>query len=275
MGNARKVAALALGAIAFLAAVVPAAADPPRRRAIHARRSAAARVSARYARMRRHWHAPASERERRAFARAEVPPLSLRPVHGGPPGVLTPDPASATLFGPDDLSVARLAFAPRGATVEREIHPRLLELLLRAVRRFHAPWVNLVSGVRDTRASSRHAQGRAADVVLPGVSDPQLAAFFRMQGFVGVGMYPASGFVHVDVRARSYFWVDRSGPGQANRTREILERAAREMDRRARRRGEEPTVDPEATGPDVDSDSELTSDTQAVEQTPLPAESQP
>ena len=37
----------------------------------------------------------------------------------------------------------------------------------------------------------------------------------QVLGFVGVGVYPVSGFVHLDVRERSYFWVDTSGPRHA------------------------------------------------------------
>lgn len=32
---------------------------------------------------------------------------------------------------------------------------------------------------------------------------------------MGVGYYPRSTFVHLDVRDRSAYWVDRSRPGQA------------------------------------------------------------
>ena len=43
----------------------------------------------------------------------------------------------------------------------------------------------------------------------------------RVAGFVGVGVYPTSQFVHVDIRPRSYFWVDFSGPRMKNRERGI------------------------------------------------------
>jgi hypothetical protein len=36
---------------------------------------------------------------------------------------------------------------------------------------------------------------------------------------VGVGYYPRSGFVHLDRRDRSFYWIDNSGPGQRSRTR--------------------------------------------------------
>src|SRR5690606_19570009 len=126
---------------------------------------------------------------------------------------------------------------------EHPIDDRLLELVYRAVKRYKAPYVHLVSGYRNRngQGSSRHNQGRAADVVLPGVGDAQLAAFFRRQGFVGVGYYPVSGFTHIDVRDRSYYWVDRSGPGQRSRERSIRGQDVAVNDRKARKRGERPT----------------------------------
>jgi len=44
--------------------------------------------------------------------------------------------------------------------------------------------------------------------------------------------------IHVDVRDRSYFWVDSSGPGRRNRERGILGVIAAQADRDAAARGE-------------------------------------
>ena len=35
--------------------------------------------------------------------------------------------------------------------------------------------------------------------MVPGVKDEEVAKYARQTGFVGVGIYPTSGFVHVDV----------------------------------------------------------------------------
>lgn len=105
------------------------------------------------------------------------------------------------------------------------------------MQEFKTPFAWLISGYRNARRTSRHSHGRAADVVLPGVSDRKLAAYFRRQGFVGVGLYPVSGFVHIDVRAQSHFWVDYSSPGAPSRTRAILKTLAKKMDRRAAKNG--------------------------------------
>jgi hypothetical protein len=50
---------------------------------------------------------------------------------------------------------------------------------------------------------------------------------------VGVGFYPTSGFVHLDVRkGPSFYWVDRSGPGKPSCLVRIQSKFAVKMDRR-------------------------------------------
>jgi len=152
-------------------------------------------------------------------------------------------PGVSRFDDPDELALAREALAYRKDGSSAPIHPRLLELVYRAVLHFEAPYVHVISGYRPTRRTSRHAQGRAIDLVLPGVSDRRLARFLSEQGFVGVGIYPKSGFVHLDVRAQSYFWIDRSAPGRRQRLRRILVDHGHRMDVAARRRGEERVPD--------------------------------
>ena len=60
-----------------------------------------------------------------------------------------------------------------------------------------------------------------------------------------MGYYPTSGFVHVDSRPRSYFWIDRSGPGQRTRLIPVLLNVAEASDKRAIARGEEPPEEPD------------------------------
>jgi hypothetical protein len=134
----------------------------------------------------------------------------------------------------------------------------LLELVYRAVRFYRAPYVHVISGYRETRSTSRHNQCRAMDIVLPGVSDGRLVRFFRRQGYAGVGQYPVSGFVHVDVRERSYFWVDRSAPGRRSRPRRVASGEALLRDRQAERRGEEPVPDLEGMADDEGGGAETT-----------------
>jgi uncharacterized protein YcbK (DUF882 family) len=133
------------------------------------------------------------------------------------------------------------------------VEARLVDVLYQLQVHFHAPELRIVSGYRTPRRSrgSNHGKGRAADIVVPGASDQDVAAFARKLGFVGVGIYPTSGFVHVDVRDRSYFWVDTSGPGKRNRERGILGDLAKLSDAEAMARGERGTP-PLLLGLDVD-----------------------
>jgi hypothetical protein len=78
--------------------------------------------------------------------------------------------------------------------------------------------------------------------VVPGTSDADAAAYARTLGFVGVGIYPTAGFVHIDVRDRSYFWSDWSAPGRKGRERGILGELAASSDKSALRRGAVPPL---------------------------------
>jgi hypothetical protein len=98
---------------------------------------------------------------------------------------------------------------------------------------------------------SNHGKGRAIDMVVPGVADEEVARFVREMGFVGVGVYPTSQFVHVDIRPRSYFWVDFSGPHMKNRERGILGDLAAKSDAAALARGQA-TIEPYGLMTDVD-----------------------
>ncbi len=195
-----------------------------------------------YRRMRARWHARAPRGLLRAWMAEEVRPLVLRPAHRREKFTLYPDPVTGR-FDEAQLAIAREAFRYHEDDATVDVHPRVLEIAYRAVLRFEVPYVTLVSGYRTTRATSRHNQGRAMDVVFPGVSDRGLAAFLRRQGFVGVGVYPVSGFVHLDVRERSYFWTDASAPGRRPRVRGVARAEARRFDRDALRRGEQAVPD--------------------------------
>lgn len=200
-------------------------------------------MSASYIRMRNRWHARPSKTAMRAFlAQSPRPALVLSPVGDAPDQTLLP----TTDRGDFDLAareLAALALADKHSGATHPIEPRLLDLVYDAARHFSAPHVHVVSGYRAEEGNSRHAQGRAIDMVLPGVSDRQLAVYLRAQGFVGVGIYPRAGFVHLDVRARSYFWSDSSAPSERSRPRAMLAKTAQRYDARARQRGVIPTID--------------------------------
>jgi hypothetical protein len=118
---------------------------------------------------------------------------------------------------------------------------------------FKAPEIRVLSGYRTPHhgSTSNHGKGRACDMVVPGVSDEDVARFGREQGFTGVGVYPVSGFVHLDIRERSFFWIDTSGPGKKSRLRGVLGDLAAKSDKDAVARGDKP-IGPFHVGSDCD-----------------------
>jgi hypothetical protein len=125
---------------------------------------------------------------------------------------------------------------------EHPLDPRTLALVYRIQIHFGVPEVRVVSGYRVPRAGSRsnHGKGRAMDLIVPGVPDEEVAEFAREAGFTGVGVYPTSQFVHVDIRPRSFFWIDTSGPHMKNHERAILPELAAKSDAGAISRGQAP-----------------------------------
>ncbi|MEM9067384.1 MAG: LysM peptidoglycan-binding domain-containing protein [Myxococcota bacterium] len=100
-------------------------------------------------------------------------------------------------------------------------HPRLALLLAHLSDQFGGRPITLVSGFRSvggyTRETSRHTQGRAADIRIRGVANRTLWERCRRMQHVGCGYYPRSTFVHVDARLRRTQWVDWSRPGRRPR----------------------------------------------------------
>jgi uncharacterized protein YcbK (DUF882 family) len=144
-------------------------------------------------------------------------------------------------FGSEDLERASHALRDQRTDKECPTDPRLLDLAYQVEVHFHAKALRIVSAYRwPSRRHSRHGAGRAFDLVVPGTKDAEVAQFARSLGFVGVGLYPRSGFVHLDSRDRSYFWVDSSSPGQRGRTVQVYAKAAAASDAKALERGETP-----------------------------------
>jgi len=107
-----------------------------------------------------------------------------------------------------------------GATGTRpETDPRLIRLLAKVSGHFGSRPIRIVSGYR-TRSffeDSRHKLSRAVDFSIPGVDNVTLRDYLRSLTAVGVGYYPNSSFVHLDVRDTNTYWVDYAGPGEAPR----------------------------------------------------------
>ncbi len=156
-------------------------------------------------------------------------------------------------FSASDLDHAATSLRDPRTGNAYPIEPRLFDLVYRVQRHFGAGVIRVVSGYRTPRGreGSNHGKGRAMDIIVPGAPDEGVAIYARTLGFVGVGIYPVSGFIHLDIRDRSYFWSDASAPGRRNRERGILGDLAASSDKDARARGERPPL-PFAIGFDVD-----------------------
>lgn len=122
--------------------------------------------------------------------------------------------------GYDEEVLAQLdeVFRCKRSNETRAVDPRLYEHLSRISDHFGGAKIEIVSGFRFTeRNSSRHHHASAMDIKIEGVSIRELHDFAETldAGGMGIGIYPNSGFVHVDLRAPgepSYRWVDRSYP---------------------------------------------------------------
>ena len=160
---------------------------------------------------------------------------AARPVKKRPP----PKPKMVELFQVNTKETLRLRFVDdRGRRVAglqqranrffrchhtgraARMNPRLIKLLFDTGRHWPGSRVEVVSGFRAPTVAknphSPHMKGLACDFRVEGVKTTELRDYLR-QHFekVGVGYYPNSTFVHLDVRKeKSAFWIDYSGPGE-------------------------------------------------------------
>jgi LysM repeat protein len=113
-----------------------------------------------------------------------------------------------------DISVLLGATGPRPPVPDR-----LLRLLVRVSDTFGGRMIRVVSGYRTSSffADSRHKHSAAVDFSIAGVPNAVVRQYLLMFDDVGVGYYPNSSFVHMDVRNGAMQWVDYAGPGEAPR----------------------------------------------------------
>jgi LysM repeat protein len=100
--------------------------------------------------------------------------------------------------------------------------PRLVTIVAMVSDHFKGRDILFVSGFRPYSPQqytphSNHNVGRAIDFAVRGISNEVLRDYCRTFRNVGVGYYPNSSFVHLDVRAKKAYWVDYAGPGQRPR----------------------------------------------------------
>ncbi len=127
----------------------------------------------------------------------------------------------------DDAALAKLdeLFRCVRTGEVRAVRAELYEQLSRFYDHFEGKQIQLVSGFRFAeRNSSRHYHASAMDIRIPGVSIKEMYAFAESldAGGMGVGLYPTSGFIHVDFRAPgepSYRWTDTTGPSHGKKTK--------------------------------------------------------
>lgn len=125
----------------------------------------------------------------------------------------------------DDAALAKLdeLFRCRQTGNVRAVRAELYEQLSRIYDHFEGKRIELVSGFRFAeRSSSRHWHASAMDIKIPGVSIREMYKFAETldAGGMGIGIYPTSGFIHVDFRAPgepSYRWTDTSGPNSGKK----------------------------------------------------------
>jgi uncharacterized protein YcbK (DUF882 family) len=145
---------------------------------------------------------------------------------------------------PEAMAQIGNVFRDKDSDVVHEVDPRMVKLLYKLAVRFDSRQITLISGFRepgDGKTEGAHGKGRAADIMIPGVRLPALAKVARRLGHVGVGYYPVSGFIHLDVREGvSYFWSDRSGPGQPGCLSQIMKNHGPRFDRRWSPEDDEP-----------------------------------
>jgi LysM repeat protein len=96
---------------------------------------------------------------------------------------------------------------------------RLLRLIVDVSNTFGGRPIHIVSGYRTTSffRDSRHKTSQAMDFMVLGVPNAVARDYLMTLDNVGVGYYPNSTFLHLDVRPHATHWTDFAGPGEAPR----------------------------------------------------------
>ena len=165
------------------------------------------------------------------------------------------------------LTAMKRLMRARGMRFGKLPHPRLLRLLARVSDHFGGRPVHVVSGYRKaagaTRETSRHVAGQAIDFRIAGVPLEELRDYCGQLDHVGVGYYPTSHFVHLDVRRTDSRWTDLAGPGEAARL--VRKQAGAREDEQAQAEDESEGAEPAA-----DDDGQEPLDDAPVEPTAAP-----
>ena len=136
-------------------------------------------------------------------------------ILGRPKSVKRPTSKQLVDFQTRASAKQRARYAAPGIVL---LHPGLMVRMQVIANRWPGRPIHIVSGHRPTAEwTSRHRVGLAMDLRVIGVHRQHVSTFVRGLPATGVGFYPNSSFTHVDVRERSAYWIDVSGPGQEAR----------------------------------------------------------
>jgi uncharacterized protein YcbK (DUF882 family) len=175
-----------------------------------------------------HWpRVSAARLYKRLRPRAPLPKLSLYDVNAREGITVAPFDHSAAGIA-DSFGALRRFMRCRRTRREHDMNPELIALLMRISASYKNATLHIISAHRYpdgivTSPTSQHTLGNASDIRVPGVPVEALAERAKALGARGVGVYPKSRFVHVDVRVKPHSWRD-DGSGDEDE-REPSERA--------------------------------------------------
>jgi uncharacterized protein YcbK (DUF882 family) len=118
----------------------------------------------------------------------------------------------------DSYLALRRLMRCRRTGAEVPIDPRLIGLLFRFAQQTGQK-IQLISGYRApgfAAPMSYHIRGMAADIRIPGMTALMVRDLARAMGVRGIGYYPNSQFVHVDLREETFFWSDTGESESSN-----------------------------------------------------------
>lgn len=132
---------------------------------------------------------------------------------------------------------------------KKAVDPRLAYLIGLVSDHFGGRTIHVVSGYRPYSKKqytphSNHNHGRAMDFSVDGVPNTVVRDYCRTLRDAGVGYYPNSTFVHLDVRTGKAYWIDYSGPGEAPRYQQTGKGKVDESARDVEEGGSSSTQDP-------------------------------
>ena len=109
-------------------------------------------------------------------------------------------------------NVMRLSYLAREKNTNKvkRLNARLAKMLELVAEKFPDKAIEIISGYRANDVAgeeSQHAFGRALDFKISGVPTIQIYRFCQTLPRSGCGLYPNSGFMHMDAREKNATWV--------------------------------------------------------------------